>query len=527
MIARFFRRPEFQKRFLLFLVVLGLFVYPIIHADILYMDDHARALYGYTDMLKQGRFFSHIVLVVLNASPHILNAAPLFQIMSVVILAVVLADLSIVWGYNRLSGVLALSFIVCSANFLQNLVFCFDSLTMALSLSCALAPFCLERRIKARFLRLWLFAAAFLFASLNFYQPGLNAFLVFLCLSSVFVFAEHGARRVFIRLLCYSFCTLAVLACYKVTYFLFAAKQTSAVDTYSLIHSKIVFSFPVIKSNIVFFVRLSLWVFRGALGHIFAVGTFAGLIALLCYAAGGHKWQGKERRVAVPLCIFLVTAAVLSVFGPMLLLQAPVFLPRVMMGEGVFIAFMVSFLIGRQASWQGGRCVLITLACVMLFTQMMVSFEFGNILHAQASFETRIADQVVEDIFEMSSGKAVIARVIAPYGEYDTNPPETATLVRKLPVLHKMLNIGFPAGIWPAGIWNEVLLHERGLQANAMVFLDMDIRKGFSLEEASHILSSCHYAHARARRFYNLYQEAPQDGGHIVIDFTKKCPVPS
>jgi hypothetical protein len=125
---------------------------------------------------------------ILGGHPPLVDFSPLPQIGAIA----VLSYLSVLVARKfKLCGavIAALATLPLGANpfFLENLSFKFDSLPMALSMFLVLLPIL---STKADNWRSWVTGTLFLTAGLCFYQPSINAFLVFLMLEFVFLQLE-------------------------------------------------------------------------------------------------------------------------------------------------------------------------------------------------------------------------------------------------------------------------------------------------------------------------------------------------
>ncbi|XAO71098.1 MAG: glucosyltransferase domain-containing protein [Acetobacteraceae bacterium] len=406
-------KEEFLIRFFLSLILIGLFAYPIIHANFYLIDDHGRALYPYIGMAANGRYLSELLFIALNATFHQYDIAPLTQILSVAILSLALTSLSTAWRFNRLSGFLALSSIVCSPYFLENLSYRVDSLYQSMALATAVAALSLSAPMTG--LRRYLTVASALFLTVNLYQPAVNMFLVLLCLSTLFQMLEGGIKAASLYYVKNLLCLVAALCAYKAETFLLHLEGFNF--DYLHLHAATTFNPHIIARHIAQFVRLYLNEYaRSNHARILLIGLIGGVAGL-----GLQAYRSRGVRGGI-FAILMLGVAVISMPGVMTILAIPVFDVRVLMSGGVFLGLATCFLIGRHAAFRSWRRVPILLSGWMLLTQLMMAYEWGNAAHAQALFENRLAAGIVEDIYTASHGQPVALRVFSSWGDSDPVP---------------------------------------------------------------------------------------------------------
>lgn len=507
--ARVSDKEEFLIRYSLFLLLIGLFAYPIIHANFYLLDDHGRALNPYIGMAANGRYLSELLFIALNTTCHQHDIAPLTQIMSVAILSLSLTFLSMAWRFNRLSGLLALSFIVCSPYFLENLSYRVDSLYQSLALATAIAALSLSAPMSG--LRRYLTVALVLFLTVNLYQPAVNVFLVLLCLGTLLQMLEGGIKVASLYYVKNLLCLVSALCAYKAETFLLHLEGFNF--DYLHLHAATTSNPHLIARHIVQFLKLYLNEYaRGNHARILLIGLVGGVIGL-----GVQAYRSRGLRGGI-FAVLILGVATLSMPGVMLVLASPVFDVRVLMSGGAFLGLAVSFLLGRDATFRGWRRVPILLSGWMLLTQLMMAYEWGNAAHAQALFDNRLAAEIVEDIYTASHGRPVALRVFSSWGDADPVPvdPKARVIFDHRASLH-LDTLLTMFKIWG---WNDVILKEFGLQSNATYLGFNEESPVFSLMEAEAMRHSCRFEHQIARRYYSLYQT----GDRILIDFSRACP---
>lgn len=406
-----------------------LILYPILHANRYYNDDLVRTLLGNYGWNNNGRHLANLLMRVLQfGAARAVDIAPLPQFGAVVVLAWI--GLLAARRFRICSPLLAVLLVFplgAQPFFLENLSYRYDALGMALSMLFALLPvlsFVQDRRG-------WWLGALSLLASLSFYQPAFNVFLIF-CLVELAVLQTEQtspsdlARTLLFRALQAS----VVLAVYKIGI-------TPSLKDWTLEHSESIHGMGQLSlpwQHALEFLQFTVQGFPQRWSLLFApfavVAALVPMMSAVKYAiADRHRRPGWQTTILLLAAVLGPPLALICAAGPMLLLVQPVFVPRVMLGIGALLsgALIVVYAAARQwpvaLRWQCGN------AGVWALGMVVCASTYGNALSAQQHYEDRIASELADDMTSLrgvaqdsyylldgSAGFAVeTARVVAQF----------------------------------------------------------------------------------------------------------------
>lgn len=147
----------------LFLFIIGLlYVFPIVLANVYYVDDMGRLSLGY-GWDGDGRILSNVLTEALSFGNGIISIFPYSTLLSSVILVISGIIVSDMLFENKYLKSISSLFILTSPFMLENLSYRYDSILMAVSVLCAVVPFIFRSHYKL-FLPHLLFACLFHFA---------------------------------------------------------------------------------------------------------------------------------------------------------------------------------------------------------------------------------------------------------------------------------------------------------------------------------------------------------------------------
>jgi hypothetical protein len=394
--------------FLISLLFYFLIVFPILIADRYYVDDWGHALLGYSKWAEDGRPFTDFLMRILGGRLPLVDFSPLPQIGTIV----VLSYLSVLIARKlelRVPITAALATLPLGANpfFLENLSFKFDSLPMALSVLLALLPILYTR---ADSWKSCVPGALLLFASLSFYQPSINAFIVFLILEFVLLQFE----LVSLSRLARSFaCRILQLLLGLVLYRLVAALIIRG--SYGVQRSAVSLTSPgVLEQNWIKswnFIISSLWYgLRWPLILPIVAGAILILVIGIRYVNSDPALNSKRlwkiaSIVALPVIPFLWLNAAIAVL--LVLIDSPIGSCRTLIGMGALLAsslILVSSLLDRIKVPHLWICLLLLIPG---YTMTMFASVYGNSLKEQKNYEMNIASSLSDDIYKISADHAI------------------------------------------------------------------------------------------------------------------------
>ncbi|WP_266157134.1 glucosyltransferase domain-containing protein, partial [Dyella silvatica] len=405
--TRPYHLPRDASVFVILLALYVLVLLPILRANRYYNDDLKRALIGHTGWDSTGRPLTTLLMKLLQCYDHALvDISPLTQIGAIAILAWI--GVLIARRYAIASPWLAalVSFPLGAQPFyLENLSYKFDALSMSLAIYFALLPLIALKSSR----RGWWLGVLALFVSLNFYQPAINAYLIFTLLDLVIAqLQEKKPRQLAMQL-----CSRALQVSLSMLIYQFAIgihihgwvkrKSEKIHDLHDL---------PQIKTNIVNFYHFIGDSFNTQWWLYFAPALL--LLALFPLAVGIHYAAKVQRAQPASIRTALFTssallplAALACVLGPMLLLLDPVIAPRVLMGVG---ALLVAGLIVMQAAllqWRQSDKWTLSIAGMLALGMCSFANAYGNALGEQKNYEDRIATRLADDLAEFATSHPI------------------------------------------------------------------------------------------------------------------------
>jgi len=390
-----------RSTFVISLAFLGLVLLPIWIADRYHLEDWRRLLDGSFGWTGEGRPLTELLMRALNLGDPFKDLSPLPQLAAIMILSynAVLISRRFSIRPPLLAALIAFP-IGGSPFFLENLFFRFDSLGMVLAMTLALAPILATEKLS---FRAWLVGAVCIFASLGFYQTGINAFLVFFIVELALL--QLGAvplqkleKRILLR--------CAQFSAGFVSYLLVA--RTLIRGSYNQQH----FAFVTKVSEIGTITRnwKTAWHFiysslPGGQREVFHLPILLGI--LLLFGIGLYYVRVLIRSHQSVFVVILVLFAVVllplcwiaGALGPVLFpVSTIITLPRIHMGIGPLLAS--SFLLlyatiskfGLAAKW---LCIPLAIPAYVMIN---IAFVFGNALKEQKSYEDRIGAKLVNDV---------------------------------------------------------------------------------------------------------------------------------
>jgi hypothetical protein len=433
------------------LVVLAgaFYAIPLLLADRPYVDDLGRALYGQGSWTSAGRPLADLVMIILNFGTPIADLAPLTQLLAI---AAICMSCMILYKWSeglRIPPVLraaACTLFLYNPFLLENLSYRYDSLTQALSVLVALlaVSFPAERPLRAAG-----FGAVLTFLSLCLYQVAVNISIGAAILLLVLSAERAEALASILRAVAIRFVAIAVgLA----VYMLVAAplSKSGFYSPYAERHAGLI-------SLDLEGLGIAVANFRQAFDQIWRSFDAAqraasiiptGLAIGYCFILAGKTIGGPgspwQRVLVAALILLAPLLLVVSVFGVQLALEHPVFYPRIYLGFGLLLVFVILF--GLRGAVEAAdlvpkrvaRAISAALMALVLVPPAIpvitVGFAYGAAEAAQRDYEMLAANEV-------RRGLAVIGAEhprIVINGTIDYAPPILPAL-KRYPILKDLV----------------------------------------------------------------------------------------
>lgn len=414
-----------------------LILYPILRANRYYDDDLKRALIGHTGWDSTGRPLTDFLMRLLQSYDHALvDISPLSQIGAIAVLAWIGVLMARRYAIRSPWMAALLAFPLGAQPFyLANLSYKFDALSMSLAMLFALLPMLTLKDDR----RGWWLGVLAIFASLNLYQPAINACLIFILLEIVLAQLHDQPIRPWLRQFLRR--ALQVGAAMLIYQFTVGIHINGWVKRESeKIHS--LHELPLIKTNFVDFSS-----FIGSSFNPQWWAYFAPVLLLLAlfpivigirYALGvRHTQPWWTSAVLFATSWLLPFAALACVFGPMLVLRNPPVMPRVLLGAGALLSAALVVMHATLQQWRRSGKWTLAIACMLALGMCTVASAYGNALGEQKRYEDRIAARLADDLAELSSSQSVRAYLLDGSAGYS---PIAAHIAEQFPLTRWMIS---------------------------------------------------------------------------------------
>jgi len=382
-------------------------LFPILRADRYCNDDLLRALSGSYGWSDNGRHLTNLLMRMLQlGASRLVDISPLAQLLAIAVLAwtgVLVARRFDI--HSPAVAVMATAALGAQPFMLENLSYRFDALFMALAIMCSALPVTIDRHGWKG----WAVGTSSLLAALNLYQPAIDVFLVFSVLEVSRDVPEAGgiSRRFQTFVVRISQFAVASVA-YRL---LFAASLKDWVKDHAALAS--VADLPcTLAENARMFTRFVVDAFDQRCGALFVASVAAAIaVPMLIGARRGiayrHDRPMWQTLVFVAALGALPFAALVGIVGPMLLLEKPVLMPRVMIGFG---AFLCAALIAMNDALRTRPAMLraqYVIGGTWLLMFAVMASNYGNASKAQDLYEIQIAHDIGNDLAELRAHHVV------------------------------------------------------------------------------------------------------------------------
>ena len=483
---------ELIKKYRWSLILGFIYVLPIIIANRLYIDDLGRSADGYYRLSENGRPLADAVLHFLSFGPVASDISPYTLLISVAVM--VLSTAYFCEAINlrsKLAKTILPIALLISPNFLENLSYKFDSVTMGLSVAAIVFPiaFSINRSQKVKFA----ITSFFIIISLCLYQASINL-IASIALIEFYIRLTHGYssidaiktvfNRVGATVVGYALYSKFIVPLFVIGY-------------YNTNHSDIVSSMGEFTRTLDNLIGLSSYMFMGVGGWLLAACFIASI--LISWTSTAFYFGSSSESVRTKLLCGLILIAspiviLICTFGSLSLLRDPVLHPRVLIGSSGVILF--SFVLLCETYYKTIKLLPI-FATVGCFS---VSAAYGNTLTGQSEMERNIAGLISNDIntlmLEGNSGLFVNGR------------PEVIPSIKKIKETTPIIQLLIPNNFKEKWVFSNFYLASLGMNYSYVPYG----------EGISRMRKACETGNMIKRTKYSIGSY----GKTILIDF-KKC----
>lgn len=414
-----------KQGYLLALAITFLFCFPLMYADVYYVDDVVRSQTGYLGWSKLGRPLSDMVIQVFSFGGKGIDVSPLPLMLSALLMAhaVVVLSKGMMSTISRGSIAVA-SVAIATPLYLHNLAYRYDSLSMTLAVLCAVYAWkiSLNGSVKHYFI-----SSVALLASLCLYQPCaiIMASLVIFSSCIKFINGEDILR----------FISRSVLA--------FAS---GFVAYYALIYLSVI---NASRSDLIFsseswhdllmrtsqkYITLFGMAYPSTVNYLIALMT-VGVLSLLL-ANGFYRAKAERKALSVStdaaICITSIPVAFILSFITMSILKEGLVMPRMAPSYGFFVMGLISIV--YMSGVKHTKEIAIASAAVILFSSMVLSFAFGSSLAAQKQEDQFVLSSIINNI---QSNPDMARNSTTTFGEANESPV-SAVNARTFPLIGRI-----------------------------------------------------------------------------------------
>lgn len=421
---------------------------PIIMSDRPYIDDLGRTLYGYTGWGANGRPLSDMLMRSLSFGEPLIDISPLNQMVSIIALIAVLISY-MKHNFNDESYFFisaSIFFFIASPFFIENISYKYDSLTMSLSMVTLIIPFCFKNE---GFLKPFVSAVLIVF-SLCFYQASLGLFAM-LSVMEILVNADKNKNIDVVK----SVSSRIAQVASGFLFYQLVISPRFVEGEYNITHSKAlpitIDSLSKIRSNF----DDILWYFNSYLNSIpkYAVIIYTILFLLSVLVILKNMFINGLKRNILSFIVVLISPVLVFLFSfaPILMLEHPVFAPRVLICFGcvmMFCAIIILRLI--KPIW------LQAVICIpMLWVCLFYSYSYSASTSSQSKMDNLISTSIFMDVNHY--GKTF--KYVNVIGKMPESPQFSLSQSR-LPIMSRLIPI-YLNGDW---LWGAELLNHFGMK---------------------------------------------------------------
>ena len=410
---------------LLALTITFLFCFPLMYADVYYVDDVVRSQTGYLGWSKLGRPLSDMVIQVFSFGGKGIDVSPLPLMLSALLMAhaIVVISKGLITTISRSSIVVA-SVAIATPLYLHNLAYRYDSLSMTLAVLCAVYAWkiSLNGGVKNYFI-----ASVMLLASLCLYQP------CAIIMASLVIFSSCIRFINGVEILKYISRSVSVFASGFLAYY--ALIFLSAI---SATRSDLIFSseswLELLMRTSGKYISLFWMAYPSLLNYLIALMLAASLLILV--VNGFYRARVERKMLSVStasvVCIASVPVALILSFITMSFLKEGLVMPRMAPSYGFFVMGLISIVYMSGVKYT--KEIASASAAVILFSSIVLSFAFGSSLAAQKHEDQFVLSSIINTI---QSHPSMVKNETTTFGEANESSV-SAVNSRTFPLIGKI-----------------------------------------------------------------------------------------
>jgi hypothetical protein len=441
--------------------------FPLLLADRYHVDDWGRSVLGYYNWKNPGRPFADSLMHAVDNGFPFTDCSPIPQLFALlfVALAAVFAGKRLGSGPAMVTGAAALA-LGANPFFLANLSFKFDSLPTSIGLLLAVCAALITDLFEQRPVIALIVGTAFLYATLCFYQPCLNAFFVLITFEIArgqkALISPGKLARLLVLELSQAFLALLI-------YGFVVAPHVKG--EYSLEHSSLVSVnnfLPALWRNFTDF-----WsqVPEAAAGNLrlplFAVPALAFILSFAIgvrYIAKYWKVSLASRLLSLGSLIALLAGFILAPPGVLILLESTSGGPRTYVGFSVLLFACACYLISILRTIKFSDSLIFCLTAISVFPIVIFAATYADATKTQKNYEAHIADLITADLLGLPEvDKSTHLTIL---GDVGYAPNIRHLYLKKYPFLSQLLPIDLKSDA--SGGFGNTVLRFRGVPSDKL-----------------------------------------------------------
>lgn len=358
---------SFLKPGLLIFGVYLLGILTIIRANFTYLDDLGRTVTGGRGWYGWSRYVSEFSSIIVHGDTNLTDISPLPQLLAILILSVSSVLFVYVIGKRKITTVRLLASVPLglSPYFLECLAYKFDAPYMALSILACIVPFLFITRKKA-----FIFTSVVSLLVMCMTYQAVSG--VYALIAILLGFQDWNSRKKSNKEI-FSFLGIAAVAfCFAMLLFRFFLMKP--VDDYA---STAMLPLPHIVTGILNNIKNYVLIVNHDWGIVWKVGI---ALVILFFIIKSTCQSAQKRILSFFVSILVLGISFILSYGLYSLLATPLFLPRSLIGFGVFLAILCIYVVSDYKK----TAIVTVLAlnwCLLVF-----AFSYGNALADQARY---------------------------------------------------------------------------------------------------------------------------------------------
>lgn len=395
---------------------------PVVMANIMYLDDYARYVYGYYGWNSDGRPLATLVFMILSQGGVVKDLYPLTQMLAYAIVGYGCYILINYMNVSLKSGMAMMAVVIFNPFILENMLFRYDSITMAIAIFLCLYAYSV-RVMDSKFSIV--IQSVMVCCALSLYQASVNVFILCAILASAKkVIDSESYKGAFFLLLKSAISFVAAFIFYKLI-----INSFFEISNYSKEHSQII---SINHKGIARATETA----QACISLLFgSFNKFYLLAASLCVAVSITKIAVKKRSYGarflacgVILCLFII--AIIMTFGLVALTNRPAIYPRSFPAFGVLVVFALYVVYKSNFKY---LFVIVASACII--PVFSVSIQTLNAVKDQTQRNMKLAQDVSQVLKPYSGELSNVVVVGQPaYTRIMQSTKKSAPLVSKFPV---------------------------------------------------------------------------------------------